>query len=211
MKGLIIASGNIINIENISFNLEDFDLILAVDGGVNKSKQLGIIPDLAIGDFDSITDEGKTYIEKNSIPVEKFPSRKDFTDMELGINYLVARACDNITILGGTGTRMDHTIANIFLLKNLYSKGIICNILDDTNMITYTKDVLHVEKNNFKYISVIPISEDGAVVSLIGMEYPLDKYEIDFASTIGISNELKEVRGKIVVHKGEVLVIRSND
>lgn len=106
---------------------------------------------------------------------------------------------------------MDHSLANIFLLKKIFDKGAMGKIIDANNTIFFVKDNLTLKRKENHYISIIPITNVGAVVSLKGFIYPLDKKLINFSSTLGISNQIIDEYGIITIHEGEVLVIESID
>lgn len=211
MKGLIISSGYINNYDILREQLYDNDYIVCADGGVDHLINTGKIPNIVIGDLDSISSKGLDFIRDNNIEVMKFPIMKDKTDTELGILHLLDKKIDDITLMGVTGTRLDHTLASIFLLKKLNEKKIRAKIIDDNNIIYFTNKDIKIKKKDNYNLSVIPISNNGIVVSLMGVLYPLSEKFIGFGSTLGISNEIVQDYGDIVIHKGEALIIESTD
>ncbi len=211
MKGLIISSGYINNYDILREQLYDNDYIVCADGGVDHLINTGKIPNIVIGDLDSISSKGLDFIRDNNIEVMKFPIMKDKTDTELGILHLLDKKIDDITLMGVTGTRLDHTLASIFLLKKLNEKKIRAKIIDDNNIIYFTNKDMKIKKKDNYNLSVIPISNNGIVVSLMGVLYPLSEKFIGFGSTLGISNEIVQDYGDIVIHKGEALIIESID
>ncbi len=127
------------------------------------------------------------------------------------MKYLIDRGYKEIILTGVTGTRQDHTMANIFLLNTLYDKGINGKIVDDNNIIYLTDDYLERWCLKNSYVSIIPIVEDGIVISLNGFFYNLDNEFIKFGSTYGISNEIVDNTGIIKIHRGKALVFISKD
>src|SRR5699024_10087636 len=117
----------------------------------------------------------------------------------------------DITLVGVTGSRMDHTLANIFMLRNLNKNNIIARIIDGNNRIHFSNEYIKIKKEKDTNISIIPISDDGIVVSLEGFLYPLKKEFIGFGSSLGISNIIIEEYGEVIIHKGEALIIESRD
>lgn len=210
MKGLIVSSGKIENLSVLETLVSENNFIVCADGGLDHLRRIGLLPNLVLGDFDSISKEGLNFIKDNSIELLKFPKMKDKTDTELAIIYLMENGYKDITITGVTGSRMDHTIANVFLLKKLRKQGIIAKIVDDNNTIYFEDRILKLKKID-GYISIIPLNKEGASISLEGFLYQLDKKHIPFASTIGISNEIIEELGIIRIHSGEVLIFKSRD
>ena len=81
------------------------DYVIAVDGGLNHAKRLGIIPNTILGDFDSLgfVPDGSTA----------FPIEKDDTDMMLAVKHGLRECHERFIIYGGMdGRRLDHTVAN---------------------------------------------------------------------------------------------------
>lgn len=213
MKGILIGSGNYFASEKFLIEKEDADILIAVDGGMDYYLELNIKPDVLIGDLDSISKDGIKKLEKenNKIIIKKHPIEKDSTDMELALDYLIHNNCTEVVIFGGTGLRLDHTLGNIYLLNKLVEKNIRGKIIDRNNTITIIEDYYEVNKELGKYVTIIPITEKGAIVSLKGFKYDLDKYNMRFGSTIGISNKLVQDPGYIKVDDGKIILFVSKD
>lgn len=92
------------------FDTRSGDFVIAADGGYDTLCRLGITPDLLIGDMDSIADTPE------NLPLERYPVRKDDTDMFLAYCAGVARGYTEFFLYGGTGGREDHTFSNLSLL-----------------------------------------------------------------------------------------------
>lgn len=209
-KGLIIGSGEIRNLNKLKHEHINHDFIICADGGVKHCVAMGLSIDLVIGDLDSISESQLSYVSKKGIPVQKYPTEKDETDLEIALTYLVENNFEMITMMGVTGHRLDHSLANIFLLKKLNNKQVFGRIIDDNNIIYYLEGKLQIPKQS-KYLSVIPLSDRGVIVSLEGVYYPLNKKHISFGSTLGISNEINEEYAQIEIHSGGALIIESED
>lgn len=210
MKGLVISSGEIKDLELLKIEVEKSDYIICADGGFDYMMKIDQVPNLVVGDLDSITKEGLEYINKYNIDLKRYPVMKNETDNELATDEMIKKGIKDITFMGVVGSRYDHSLINIFLLRKLYKKNIVAKIVSDRNIIMYTNDTMLLENNN-KYISVIPISTEGAIITLEGFVYPLNKYFMEFGSSRGISNEIKDSLAKITIHNGEVLVLESID
>lgn len=211
MKALVVSSGSKVK-NSILLNLiNKSDYIICADGGIMHFMELGIKPDLIIGDLDSVDDSGLNYIKENNITIHKFPSEKNETDTELAIIFLMENKFKDITLVGVTGSRMDHTLSNIFLLKRLCKNNIKARIVDNNNTIYYVDEKMILENEADTFTSIIPITEEGVVVSLKGFYYPLENHLIEFGSSLGISNEIVEKFGTIIVSKGECIVVNSKD
>lgn len=210
MKGLIISSGEIKDYKLLEQIVKENDYIVCADGGVNHLLKIDILPDIVLGDLDSVGKEELKFI-KDNIQIQKYPVMKDETDTELCVDYLLENKIEDITLIGVTGSRLDHTIANIYLLKKIYIKGAKACIINENNTIYYENDEISLKKREGFYLSMIPLTQEGAIVSLDGFLYPLKMEILEFSTTRGISNKIVEEFGRIKIHKGEVLIIESKD
>src|SRR5690606_5818838 len=90
----------------------NIDYVICADGGLEKVNKLGLKPDLILGDFDSVNLSVLEKFKNLNIETVRFPSEKDYTDMELAINHAVNKGFNDIILVGASGTRLDHTVAN---------------------------------------------------------------------------------------------------
>jgi len=211
LKGLIVLNGRIEDLNKLKEIGIKYDFILSADGGTDYCLKAGIIPNAVIGDLDSISEESLEKINDGNIPVIKFPVKKDKADSELSIDYLVDMGIKDITLIGAVGSRMDHTLANIFLLSKMHEKGVKVQIIDNYNTICLVDNELVVANKEGYFVSIVPVDSSGIIVSLKGFEYELDRVKIEFGSTHGISNRVIESEGYIKIHKGKCYVIVSKD
>lgn len=209
MKGLIISGGNRVKRETLLENIEDRYIVVA-DGGIKNLVGTDIIPDEVLGDFDSIDEEGKSFIEKNNIKIEKYPSRKDFTDTELCLEVLLKKGAVDIIILGATGTRLDHMFSSMFLLERLKKESVAGKFIDDYNEVSFiSNETVEVKKNKYKYLSIVPVSKE-VCLTLKGTEYEVENLKFNRFTTIAVSNEVKDEVAKIEID-GEGFLILSRD
>lgn len=211
MNALIVSSGDIQDYELLKEVVENTNYIVCADGGVNHLLKVNKFPDVVLGDLDSIGKEELKVLKENKIEINKFPSIKDETDTELCVRYLLNKGFDHIDLMGVTGTRIDHTLANIYLLKKIYQLGSRGSIIDKNNRIYYIEDTISLRSRKDYYTSIIPLNEDGIEVSLEGFAYPLKREHLEFGSTRGISNKIIEDYGNVKIHKGTALLVESRD
>ena len=202
MKALIFTGGDFLPPDN--FNYEKYDLVICADKGLENIKKVGLKPDAALGDFDSVTSD-------IDIPIIKYPAEKDVTDTEIAIDYCVEKGADDIMILGGTGGRLDHTLANILLLKRKMDKGVKIKMYDGTNLCFVTDKNVEIEKNDKKYISLFALGESVCGLTLRGVKYSLNKHCLESDSSLGVSNEIVSDRAEIEFESGVLLIILSRD
>ncbi|NLK64460.1 MAG: thiamine diphosphokinase [Tissierellia bacterium] len=207
---LIIGNGQEVH-ENI-INTIKYDYVICADGGLEKVKKYGIIPDILIGDLDSLAPDLLKEYEQN-IPVERFPSEKDLTDMELAVEFALSKGYLSIILAGATGTRLDHTLGNIMLMEKYYKDGVNISIVDNNNEMKIISDntELFIDYKQGYYISIIPLTENIQGLYLEGFKYPLNNVNVQRGSTLCISNQIKGNKGKIKLRQGRAIVFISKD
>lgn len=211
MKCIIIASGEIEYTRNISRIIRDAQLIICADGGARHLKALDIVPHVMIGDFDSIHKNDLDFFQKKDVRMISYPPQKDQTDSELCIDWAIENNATDITLLGMTGTRMDHTLANIFLLKKIAEKNIPARIINEHNEIHVAIKDIQVTGNIGEILSLVPVTQKVTGVTVKGLEYPLENAVMYMGSSLGISNVFKQTVVSISIKDGMLIVIKSRD
>nr|NJM03510.1 thiamine diphosphokinase [Desulfobacula sp.] len=211
MKCVIIANGDLEYSEKTAGIIRGAGLIVCADGGIRHLKALHIFPHAVIGDFDSALPEDKLYVEEKNIKMISHPSRKNETDTELCISWALLNHATDITLLGATGTRLDHTLANIYLLKKLALRGIPARIIDTHNTLCIVTSHMELKGRPGEFLSLLPITEKAAGVMIKGVEYPLEDATLEMGSSLGISNVFKETAACVTVREGALMVIQSRD
>ncbi|MBI5620209.1 thiamine diphosphokinase [Candidatus Gottesmanbacteria bacterium] len=207
---VVIVGGGTISTYALS-GIREGDYIIGVDRGASWLIGQGIIPDVAIGDFDSVSPTELDEIRKKVGRVDEHPRGKDRTDSELALDHAIALNPKEVVIYGALGTRLDHTIANIHLLEKLCKKGFAGVIRNENNEVRLVDSRMIVKKDvRFRYVSILPVT-DTIDVTLSGFVYDLSRVLICRGQTIGISNEIKRERATIEVHHGRAFVIQSRD
>lgn len=217
MKTVIISGGRIDRDFALSFlKQEAFDQIIAVDNGLKFLYENGIKPTWIVGDFDTAAPELVAYYRtETEIPIRQFNPVKDATDSQIAIELALELGSGEITILGGTGTRLDHVLGNIQSLMLAKKKGVSCVILDEYNRIRLVDGTLRLKKEEQygRYVSLLPLTTEVTGVDLIGVKYPLSDYT--FTSTgsagLGVSNEITAKTAEIRVKSGVFILIESSE
>lgn len=212
MKILIIAGGKFEYKFAVSFlEKNKYDYVIAVDKGLEYAKKLALVPDLWLGDFDSVChkDLGKEF---SHMEILSFNCEKDETDVELAINKAVEMKGD-FDIICGTGGRMDHFFGMIHNLKRATDVGLVGRIVDSSNVIALKKEDFEIKRNNFngKYVSFMPFGGGVTNLKLKGFKYTLDGYDLKPGESRCISNELADDVAAVSFDSGYLLVIESLD
>jgi thiamine pyrophosphokinase len=188
------------------------DFLIGVDRGALFLVRHHKKPQLAIGDFDSVTTEELSEIEQQSGQlISCDPVMKDLTDTEMAFNWALDHQPEEIVLLGALGNRFDHTLANVHLLLKGLRAGIRCRIVDETNEVLLIDREATVSKDRFAYISLLPLTEEVTGITLSGFQYPLHQATLRIGDTLGISNVLLADEGTISLKSGCLLVIKSTE
>lgn len=190
------------------------DVLVGADRGALFLLENGYTPDWALGDFDSIGEADKAWIRSASRGYEDCdPVWKDHTDTEMAFHWALAQSPSSMLLIGALGTRFDHTLANVHLLKYAADAGIPCSIIGEHNEISLVKgpSSITVAKGRFDYISLLPLDGEASGITLKGFLYPLDNASLRMGQSLGISNVLTEKNGSVEVKQGYLLVIQSCD
>ena len=187
-------------------DFEDVDYIGADKGALFLARKK-IRMAFAIGDFDSVSDNERGWIELYSDEVIALNTVKNNSDSEAAVDEAIRRGYRMIYIVGATGGRLDHEIVNIRLCWQYPDRGVL---FDDKN---FTRALGEGEKkkkkNGYRYLSIF--AENECELSVNGFKYELDHRVITEKDLYGLSNEITGETGEIYVHRGSVLTVQTND
>ncbi len=205
MRAVIIGNGAITNYDKIKQRLRCDDYIICADGGYNHTKKLGVKPSVVIGDMDSIGDNDYDG------EIINLPIRKDFTDSEVCVKYILLKHFDEVMMLGFTGKRQDHAISNMLLLKQFADTETKAYIVDENNEIYFTnfENTIYGKKGDI--VSIIPITGNLCGVTTKGLDYPLNDETLQFGESRGVSNIMTSDKCTINIKSGFGLIIKARD
>lgn len=206
-RALIVANGD--NEPDFLKNIhKDYDFVISADGASNLLFEVGITPDIIVGDFDSISKSILLTYEASGIRQFRLSAEKDFSDTHVSVDIAIQEGANTIDIAGGLGSRWDHSIANLNLLYYGYQKQVNLSLISSENKARLIGPGEHVfPAKNDDYLSFFALFEDG-VISIENMKYKLFEQEIKRGESIGLSNEY-EGDGRITIHKGSLLAVHS--
>lgn len=211
MKALIVAGGNKPSEKLLNSYINNAELIIGADKGSEYLYDYGIIPNIILGDFDSINKEKLKTIEDKNVEVIKFPPEKDYTDTEIAIMEAMKRGADTIYLFGGIGTRADHTLGNIGLLLTTKKKGAALIIIDDHNRMYLGHNDMILNGSYGETISFHALSDVVKGFEIKGAKYNLDSYDMHLLDPRAVCNEFLETPINIKYKSGELLIIHSID
>lgn len=206
---IVIGAGEL-TVSHIPYKTEDF--VIAVDAGFQICRQMGITPDICIGDFDSLpadlSDDIKRMAEMQPESVITLTPEKDDTDMLAALKVAAAQGFTEISIYAAAGGRLDHTLANLQCLLYLKRQGINGVIVhEDSRILVLENETLVLPPKMKGTVSIFAMGDHAAGVTLEGLKYPLKEYTITNDFPIGVSNEFRGEEAKITVREGVLAVM----
>lgn len=219
MKDVIIVSGGKIQrdfaLDFLKKNKTEKVDLIAADRGVEFFKGTDWQPEVAVGDFDSLSAEGALYLQGlRETEIMRLKPEKDDSDTQSAVNFAIDRGAERITILGATGNRIDHLMANFGLLVHGRNRGADIILVDQWNYMKLIEShtVLKKEEQFGKYVSFFSLEGDLTGLTLRGFKYPLNKYHLKVSdSGLTVSNEIVDEEACVEFDAGSLLMLMTRD
>ncbi len=209
MKAVILANGIVDKTTDVVRILSDADLVIAADGGSRHCLEIGIQPDIVVGDLDSLAQELVWRLQRSGTEIIRHPVHKDKTDLELAVGVAVSRGATDIDLIGVLGARLDMIISNIFLLTAPELAGLSVRIVDGPHVAflieAENECTLHGKPGDIA--SLIPITAGATGIRLCNLAYPLENENLPLASTRGISNVFTADTATVRIQSGKLICI----
>lgn len=213
---IVIISGGTVE-EPFALNIlekEPSAFLIAVDRGLEFFYRHQIRPDYIVGDFDSIAPEIIAYYKaQKEIPIREFNPVKDASDTEIAVRYGTERGCSRMKILGGTGTRLDHVLANIQVLSIPARAGIPAEMMDAHNRIRIVEKEVRLKKTEAygEYFSLFPLGGKIRHLYIRGAKYPLTDHTLVPYDSLCVSNQIEGEEAVITFGEGMVILIEARE
>ena len=209
MRAVIFANGIIKHLPEAGAVIMPDNMLIAADGGANHFKALGILPNVLIGDLDSIHSDDLNELRTAGAEIIQHPSGKDQTDLELALDLAVDRGAEKILVFGALGARWDMSIANILLLTSPEFSGVKLKFIEENQEITLLRggeeQTFHGKKGDT--LSLTALDQEVKGVTLGGLEYPLKNDVLKLGSSRGISNVFIENSATVFLKHGLLLCV----
>lgn len=188
---------------------QNCDYVICLDGGYNIAINAGIKADLLMGDMDSLSGD-----IPNDIPLERFQPEKDYSDLELALRKAAELNAKNVSIIGGIGGRLDHTIANIQLLSQYTDSFESLTMLDGRNKCFVLNKAqmsgISIKPEPDSYLSCFSLSEQCTGLTMKNVKYPLDDHTLPRTGSLCVSNEFKNEKDAMLsIKTGTLLIVIS--
>ncbi|HXV71790.1 MAG TPA: thiamine diphosphokinase [Acidimicrobiia bacterium] len=185
METILIFAGGNCPTEGLSEELPEADLVVAADSGYDHAVGAGFRVDVLIGDLDSI----QTDVLASHVIVERFPTDKDATDLELALTRVAAERPERVVVVGGGGGRVDHELAVASLLCSSRWAELEIDWVTDRGWahVIHGRRIIHGDVGSL--VSLVPMGGPAVGVSTKGLRWQLEDADLGFGTTRGVSNE----------------------
>lgn len=202
---MVLAGGDIVVTHELKRTVQEADFIVAADSGLRHAASLGVMPELVIGDFDSV--ERGVLALYPDLPRQEHSPEKDALDLELALDYVLERGANRLLIVGGLGGRLDQTLTALHIAAKLHSEGMGVHLDSGDESVFFVKGGERLELSlpigrRFSVLSLAPTS----VVTIEGARYELVAYSLPFGVGLGVSNRVERAPLGLELSQGLVIV-----
>ena len=210
-KTAFIYTGGTVFDEYVIEKPEKGDLIIAADAGYLTAKRLGVIPDVVLGDFDTLGEEKIP----DGVECLRVPAEKDDTDTQLAVHIAIERGAEEIVIVGGLSGRIDHTLSTLAILEDLWERKenrVYAILTDGKNRVRFIRSSGTIlPRSQYRYFSLIAADELVKGISIDGCKYPMRNGRISRRRQWAVSNEITGNCTLIEIKRGGVWIVESMD
>lgn len=186
-------------------------LVIAADGGARPLLVAGLLPQIVVGDLDSLDTASIAVLRNQSVELRRYPRAKDQTDFELALLLAAESDATQIVVIGALGGRWDHTLANIWLLAHPALIGRDVRLLADRQVLSLVRTRAVIDGQRGDTISLIPLTPQVHGVTTFGLQYPLEQATLHANQARGVSNVLLDPPGEVLVADGLLVLVQHDD
>ena len=209
---LILANGDWggdEDLERLHELVQNTDHIVATDGALDRAIECAIEVNTLIGDLDSLADPTRLEDRFPDMEILRYPAEKDWTDLELAIDWALERSPMSIVVFGAAGGRIDHTMANLALLEKGLHSGIPIELISGNESVRLIQGNLTIDNAAIgDRVSLLPISL-FSTVSTQGLKYSLGGAKLFRGQGRGISNTVESTPVSVNVESGVLAVVHA--
>jgi thiamine pyrophosphokinase len=210
MRCIIVSGGSIEDLNWLKNYIKKDDFVICADSGAEYLSELDLVPSVIVGDFDSLAKKTlEKYVNKDVV-VKTYSKDKDDTDTALALSEALKMKFKEIIIIGALGSRFDHSLANVHLLKRALEKGTEAKIVDKYNEISLIPEgeIVTMKGSKGDTFSLLPLTEKVTGINVKGAKWPLKNAAFNIGNPYGISNLIAESTVEISIREGIMLLIK---
>jgi thiamine pyrophosphokinase len=209
MTVLLFANGDLEEIGWIRPYLAAATAVIAADGGTKHLWRLGHLPDVVVGDMDSLPKQARQWLAAAKVPLIVAPVNKDETDLELALLHAVTHFKEDILIFAGFGGRLDQTLANILLLAHPSLVACSIELLTPYERAWLVTTETEIRGEAGDTVSLIPLGGEVLVRQTTGLQWPLKDEILTFGPARGVSNTMTAAAATVSIESGPLLCIHT--
>ncbi len=208
-RTVIIANGHLADSSATRRHVRDGDRIICADGGTTHAVAMGLVPDVVVGDLDSLAPDLRAYLETIGVHFEVYPVVKDKTDLELALRLAIAEGADEVILLATLGGRLDQSLANLLLLAQPEWADARVRVVegDEVAWIVRGGQDTTITGEIGDTLSLIPITYQVTGVCLDGVQWPLHDATLHLGDTLTVSNTLSAPAAHLQIEAGLAVIV----
>ena len=210
---VIFANGHLPDLEMARSMLRADDYLIAADGGANHLINMGMLPQIVIGDLDSVEEDTLFELTSAEVEIKQYSEDKDETDIELALQYAVGLQPSVILVIGALGGRLDQTLANLSLLTDPSLSQLDVRLDDGVEEVFFCRasgaesGQAEVRGRSGDTVSLIPWSGPVEGITTKGLQWPLYGETLQPYKSRGISNAMLAAKASISIQSGLLLIV----
>lgn len=212
---MLLLAGGMTPSPHVRSALPPAAMCIAADSGLDHARALGIVPDVAVGDFDSVSTDGLAWARSVGVELQGHPASKDQTDLELALEVAMAAGADRLVAAAVGGGRFDHLLANMAVLAHRRYDSMVIDALIGTARV----GVIHghdadgagervLDGEPGELLSLLPVHGDATGVTTTGLTYPLNDDHLVAGTSWGVSNTFVESAATVSLSEGTLLAVQ---
>lgn len=187
--------------------------VIAADSGLDRAADAGLLVDVAIGDFDSVSAQALLRAEEDEIEIVRHPQVKNETDLELALVHAATLEPERILVMGIGGGRLDHFLAGLLLLgDDRFGDLEVDALVQDSHITVIGRTAIGrrrvITGSVGSIVTLLPIGGDAEGVSTNGLEYPLRNETLHAGSPRGLSNLFVAPLAVVEVKAGALFTVQ---
>jgi thiamine pyrophosphokinase len=214
MKTAVVLAGGDAVPPSAAAMLPDDALVVAADSGLHLARDLGLRVDRVVGDMDSVDPAVLEAARAAGAEIELHPAAKDATDLELAVDAAAGAGATRVVVVGGTGGRLDHFLANALLLASPAFAHLEIEAYFGLGHVSVThggRPAVALHGIPGRLVTLLPVAGPATGIRTTGLMYPLHGETLTPGSTRGVSNVIVEPVVTVVLDGGSLLIIEPGD
>ncbi len=207
MHAIVAAGGDLLD-ETWRSALPTDALIVAADSGLAQVYALARVPNIVVGDFDSVGPDDLARAERDGARIERHPTDKDATDLELALEATRREGATDVVVIGAGGGRLDHELAGLALLAAPQWAEMRITALIGSARLTVVHDQALLTGDVASIVTLLAVGGPAHGVTTSGLRWALADADLTPTSTLGVSNEIVESPASVSVRTGTVFAIQ---